>query len=541
MFIDGKIQKSILHSTSLNELASILDKNYRYINIYQDDIKKVIEYLVDYEDSNHINLALCKTLCDDIYSDPSKPIDRVKVDILSCYINKIVMKYSNLDAFIELPGDTIYRVFLYTLISAETIKHLMRVYTRENYEDLYFNFYMTIFDIYIPSEFSDFISHKFSNIPFKEIYDALSQVNSRKFVDDLFIEYKNMEEYQSIILDGYKFLKYLKDVTYNNIARQDMSYKVIDILSSNNKDDYLRNICNKYQKYFNIDTYYTAIKFLTDIELYNLNVAITKMITELSFIHNTDDNGALTVLVYNNMDIVELFIKDILANVGIINDHVGEIISLYTNIIRATDIVPEDEKIIADESLLDFPEGLYNPFEEIEEPSGVMEAVNRDSKTMHSMQNKIYAAYKNYENSEQKIDSQLSKAIIGAKKLLIGDTRKVIIEGKEFSALGLLKKLLAGVAIFSYSKMAFIIAIIVRYTLKKNTTRAERQKILMELQEELEIINEKIEDAKGDGNRKAKYSLMRTRNDLQNAINRIKYGIEVDKKALGNARKAIEK
>ena len=52
----------------------------------------------------------------------------------------------------------------------------------------------------------------------------------------------------------------------------------------------------------------------------------------------------------------------------------------------------------------------------------------------------------------------------------------------------------------------------------------------MELNAELEMVNEKIEDAKGDGNRQAKYDLMRTRQALQSAIQRLKYGIGAEEK-----------
>ncbi|MFX7845397.1 hypothetical protein ABTK14_24370, partial [Acinetobacter baumannii] len=52
----------------------------------------------------------------------------------------------------------------------------------------------------------------------------------------------------------------------------------------------------------------------------------------------------------------------------------------------------------------------------------------------------------------------------------------------------------------------------------------------MMLQEEIQMTEEKIQDASADGDRKAKYALMRSKNQLQNALNKLKYGYGVDLK-----------
>ena len=46
------------------------------------------------------------------------------------------------------------------------------------------------------------------------------------------------------------------------------------------------------------------------------------------------------------------------------------------------------------------------------------------------------------------------------------------------------------------------------------------------------MLDEKIEDARGDGNRQAKYSMMRTRAELQKSLEQIKYGLTASKKAI---------
>lgn len=52
-----------------------------------------------------------------------------------------------------------------------------------------------------------------------------------------------------------------------------------------------------------------------------------------------------------------------------------------------------------------------------------------------------------------------------------------------------------------------------------------KNSILHELEKELEIINEKIDDAKSAGKRKEKYQLMRIRNQMEGQIRRIRLGI----------------
>lgn len=161
------------------------------------------------------------------------------------------------------------------------------------------------------------------------------------------------------------------------------------------------------------------------------------------------------------------------------------------------------------------------------------------SKKMESAQAQIYHAYKNYKNAEQKVDSQITKMLQACKQLAIGDTRTEIIEGKKFSAIGLLKKALGTAAVFAFGPIKGIIALVIKYALKKKTTTAERCKILTELQVELDMINEKIEDAKGDGNRQAKYAMMRTKAEIEAAIGQIKYGLEVDQRNMEGAKNAL--
>ena len=46
------------------------------------------------------------------------------------------------------------------------------------------------------------------------------------------------------------------------------------------------------------------------------------------------------------------------------------------------------------------------------------------------------------------------------------------------------------------------------------------------------MLDEKIDDARGDGNRQAKYSMMRTRAELQKSLEQIKYGLTASNRAI---------
>lgn len=54
----------------------------------------------------------------------------------------------------------------------------------------------------------------------------------------------------------------------------------------------------------------------------------------------------------------------------------------------------------------------------------------------------------------------------------------------------------------------------------------EKRKILREIEDELEIVNEKIDDARGDSNKQKRYELIRIRNNLKRTQDRIVYNLK---------------
>ena len=69
-----------------------------------------------------------------------------------------------------------------------------------------------------------------------------------------------------------------------------------------------------------------------------------------------------------------------------------------------------------------------------------------------------------------------------------------------------------------------LISLIASVALNKLSDNAVKKDILHEVEKELDIINEKIDDAKSMGKRKEKYQLMRIKNQMEGQIRRIKLG-----------------
>ena len=171
----------------------------------------------------------------------------------------------------------------------------------------------------------------------------------------------------------------------------------------------------------------------------------------------------------------------------------------------------------------------YIPDEELPQYDNidqVMEAYNKANVTASKVINKGYSAYKTFLNNAKPIDSQLDKLSVSMKNMVMGNKRKEIIEGKEYTPWTLVKKLLGGYMIFNVSKTIFFLGLLTRFVLGDQCSKRERRKIVSELTTEIELLDEKIEDAKTAGDNKAKYEMMRTRAELKKTLTQIKAGLQ---------------
>lgn len=153
---------------------------------------------------------------------------------------------------------------------------------------------------------------------------------------------------------------------------------------------------------------------------------------------------------------------------------------------------------------------------------------HKSSKIQSDMTNKIYRAYRKYKNGEAKVDSQMDKMVQSMKNAFTGnkaDSAEAVIDGKRFTPLTILKTALHTIALFSFGWIKGILLVLVTWTLHKKRLDSQRREVILSLEEEIKLLDEKIEDARGDGNRKAKYALMRTKAELEHARDKVKYNL----------------
>ena len=149
----------------------------------------------------------------------------------------------------------------------------------------------------------------------------------------------------------------------------------------------------------------------------------------------------------------------------------------------------------------------------------------KTAEAVNSAERRLYSSYRKFKDNEDKVDVTFNKGIEALKRAMVGDQQAILIEGKTFSVTGFLKKLFATVAIFNYSKIALLLSVVVTRTLKSKTRKAERRQLIMELEGESQMLEEKINDAKASNNNQAKYDLMRSKIAVENALKRLKYGM----------------
>lgn len=296
------------------------------------------------------------------------------------------------------------------------------------------------------------------------------------------------------------------------------------------------DIAERYKRYFHDSTF----EYMADI-----TTSVIDHVAKLENYRDQPAERAVTRLVLLDIekilfdirakypdvtaDVMRCFLKDVFNAFGRGFRGFAEGLSWFTDEIVA-EVWNISEK--ATESQVDFI-SMFSAMEAEDEPSGAVgngslhrnASTNKAGAAMKTAERKVFNAYHKYKAQEEKVDQTLSNGINALKKAITGDQQAILIEGKKFSPIGFFKKVLLTIGIFNYSKIAGILSIIVSSVMKGKAKKNEKRKLLMELEEELEMVNEKIEDARGDGNRQAKYDLMRTRNALQNAIKRLKYGI----------------
>lgn len=227
----------------------------------------------------------------------------------------------------------------------------------------------------------------------------------------------------------------------------------------------------------------------------------------------------------SNDKINEVYVRTALHSIKNITDTLKYVIKEYDKKCKTNeDLDPEIVREIGNHRWIF--EDKINPYEEDVSEEEAFESkisrkaartVKRDKATR-----KAFNKYKDVHDRVHQADTTLTKWVHSMRDLVMGDTRTEIIEGKNYTVLGLFRKIFTDAAIWSFfGPVKGLIALIVKHALKKKTTNRERKAIIRELENEIEICEVKIEHAQRADDNKAVYKLMRIKGELIEAKKRI--------------------
>lgn len=127
----------------------------------------------------------------------------------------------------------------------------------------------------------------------------------------------------------------------------------------------------------------------------------------------------------------------------------------------------------------------------------------------------------------KKVDDIMNFSRDAKREKILTGKNTVRVSGVLKNAIKILVAGTAGVGLFGPIAGAAIglIGVLGARGISKNVEDREKKRILLELETELKIVKEKVEDAKGENNKKQKYQLMRIQANLEKEITRIKHGL----------------
>lgn len=381
-------------------------------------------------------------------------------------------------------------------------------------------FYQMILDLYIPMENpSDFCETFINHISLIDINQHKNDIEwAKSQLQDL------LEPIQNYLL----LFKYVSDIYTTMERRYETMRDYHKLVHSSRVLAFpLYRLSDIFSKYFKDNTEYVISSILSILHSDNQDEEMMNFISDWS-----DPSVPKEAFKY----LIDSVIVNSKTPLRYEPDHMIKWLALWGSTMGMF-FNNTSEELTSEDKPISYLESLNRQIE----TDIATEAIHKDSGRMNKAEKNIYKAYRTYKQAEEKVNSQITKAADGMKKAIMGDARTEIIEGKKFSVIGLLKKLLGTVALFSFGKIKGVIFLVTKFALKKKTTNAERRKIIGELEGELEIIKEKINDAKGDGNREAKYAMMRTKQELEAALSKIKYGLEADENVLKRAKNIINR
>ena len=541
------IRNSIKSSDSFDRLADICYNNLLAIDNYENEIKESIYKLPPQFSDRFIRFILI--VINSCNNDPSKFYNKTStyIALLKGYINRLV----NAGLF-KNPGiDSKYIPII--VFSADKHELVHESYLYESNSDIEIPIYK---DLYYKN---DYASNPIVNTNSPEIEkyhkdysNIIGILTNNAEYEDFIIDFANKSLHQETL----DYLELRSKVIYETYIKA--KSEIFDIAETDEMDIYqsltyfissIDILKNQLDKSASKPVFDSAIRSLYDsIDMIILNFPI-KATHAYETTHKDEVSLAIATV---KKQIVDKIIKEaFMYTNNILTVNIKDLMDLF-------DIKVENDscychRIIEDSPLIKLnksdnskiivnKDDMYNVVHETSTNNSLaLEAYDKNSSKIDKASRKIYAGYKAYKDAENKVDSQLTKLVTRIKNVFTGgkSARDKIIEGDDFSVIKILKKVFTTAALFSYSKIAALLFVITKHFCSKKATNKERQSLIGELELEIKLLDEKIEDARGDGNRQAKYSMMRTRAELEKALNQIKYGLTADKKSLNTARAVV--
>lgn len=190
------------------------------------------------------------------------------------------------------------------------------------------------------------------------------------------------------------------------------------------------------------------------------------------------------------------------------------------------DVVTEGEEFDDDDELLEsnkVAKGARSVSRKVQK--GTAKAIRNVGGTAHEVKQAAH-------NAVDPMEKYLGQMMQKIKKADAAQRREIIVKGGVVpKVLRWIKRsipIIAGAAVGVHIPIAAIvsgIALLGFIASDKYLDTKEKRKILRELEDELEIVNEKIDDSRSDSNKQKRYELIRIRNNLKRTQDRIRYNL----------------
>lgn len=158
---------------------------------------------------------------------------------------------------------------------------------------------------------------------------------------------------------------------------------------------------------------------------------------------------------------------------------------------------------------------------------------NKTEKNIRNVGGTIHEVKQAVHNAVDPMEKYIGQMLEKAKKEDSARRREILIKGGVApKVLRWIKRsipLIAGAAASTVVPVAGVISgisLIGLIASDKMLDEREKRKLMRELEDEIQICNEKIDDSRGDNNKQKKYELIRIRNNLKRTQDRIKYNLK---------------